>query len=189
MRLFLASESPRRRELLKNLIADFEVESAEVCELGADCALSPEAIVAHNAAIKAEAVALKHPDAWVLGADTVVAMDGRVYGKPRNMAEAKEFLRSFSGRSHSVLTAVALRCGAAGEKVDFISCSQVVFQKLSEDVIAEYLRLVPVLDKAGAYAIQEYGDMLVESVTGELENVIGLPVAALREQLVNIGII
>lgn len=189
MRLYLASESPRRRMLLERVVSDFAVESAQVDELSTSSGLAPEAVASHNAAIKADAVARKHPEAWVLGADTIVVMADKIYGKPRDLAEAKVFLREFSGREHKVLTAVALRKQSEECKVDFISVSRVRFRELDEEVIEKYLSLVPVLDKAGAYGIQEYGEMLVESWDGELENIIGLPVAELKRCFCNIGIL
>lgn len=189
MLLYLASESPRRRQLLSGVISDFAVESAQVSELNTSEDLSPSEVAAYNASAKAEAVARRHPDAWVLGADTIVVMAGKIYGKPRDLQEAKEFLRDFSGHEHSVLTAVSLRKAADQLKVDFISESHVRFRKLDDEVIEKYLSLVSVLDKAGAYGIQEYGEMLVESLDGELENVIGLPIAELRCCFSKLGIL
>ena len=189
MRLYLASESPRRKVLLASVISEFAVESAQVDELSAAAGLAPSEVAMHNAAIKAEAVAVKHPESWVLGADTIVVLADKIYGKPRNLTEAEAFLREFSGREHKVLTAVALRKKSEDRKVDFISSSTVRFRKLDDEVIARYLSLVPVLDKAGAYGIQEYGEMLVESWDGELENIIGLPVAELKLCFSRIGIL
>ena len=183
MRLFLASESPRRRELLKLAVESFEVETASVTEISASESVTPEDAAGCNAALKAEAVACRHRNDLVLGADTVVILDGKLYGKPRDLEQAKEFLRTFSGREHRVVTAVALRHAATDYKDDFIAESRVKFRVLSNEDIASYLALVPVLDKAGAYGIQDHGEMLVESITGELENIIGLPVAELRKHL------
>lgn len=165
------------------LVKDFAVEAAEFEELDADAGLPPQAVAAANAAGKADAVAAKHPEDWVLGADTIVVLDGRIYGKPRDLAEARSFLQAFSGRCHECMTAVAIRQKKSNKKIDFVAISQVRFHKLDDRVIDEYLAKVPVLDKAGAYGIQEYGNMLVESIDGELENIIGLPVAALKERL------
>lgn len=189
MRLYLASESPRRRELLARIVEDFAVEKAAVEELSNSGTMTPEELALHNAALKAEFVSARHPENWVLGSDTIVVLDGRIYGKPRDMAEAADFLRQFSGREHRVLTAVALRCGAKAVKSDLVAESHVRFRKLDDDTIAEYLSLVPVLDKAGAYGIQDHGEMLVESIDGELENIIGLPVGALQKRLMELGIL
>lgn len=180
-RLLLASESPRRRALLAGLVKEFTVEASAVEEIAEASDMSPLEIAAANAAAKADAVAQKNPADWVLGADTVVVLDNKVYGKPRNTNEAREFLMKFSNRTHEVITAVALRNIERNVKDDFASVSQVKFRKLDAGTVEKYLALVPVLDKAGAYGIQDHGDMLVDSVEGEIENIIGLPVKALAE--------
>lgn len=180
-RLLLASESPRRRALLAGLVKEFTVEASAVEEIAEASDMSPLEIAAANAAAKADAVAQKNPADWVLGADTVVVLDNKVYGKPRNTNEAREFLMKFSSRTHEVVTAVALRNIERNVKDDFASVSQVKFRKLDAETVEKYLALVPVLDKAGAYGIQDHGDMLVDSVEGEIENIIGLPVKALAE--------
>ena len=188
MRLFLASESPRRRVLLKRLIEDFAVEAAGVEEIDSRSA-TPLEVAVCNAELKARAVSLRHPEDWVLGADTVVILDGKSYGKPANLQEAAEVLKTFSGRTHLVVTAISLQRAADNRQHDLTAKTEVVFRKLSNEVIAEYLATVPVLDKAGAYGIQERGELLVESISGELENVIGLPVAALKPLLESLKII
>ena len=188
MPLLLASESPRRKHLLAQLTDDLQIEAAQVEELTAAADMSPVQVAMYNAALKADAAAVKHKQCWVLGADTIVVMDGRVYGKPADLAEAREFLQKFSGRTHEVVTAVALRRAEDNASYDFTAVSHVRFRQLSDEVINEYLSLVPVLDKAGAYGIQEYGDMLVESLDGELENVIGLPVEKLKQAFDLLGI-
>ncbi len=189
MRLFLASESPRRRELLQTLVKEFAVEAAGVEELDSSAELAPEELVLANARLKAQAVSGHHPGDWVLAADTVVVLAGRIYGKPRNLAEAAEVLQEFSGKVHEVITGVVLECRASNKKSEFAAVSTVKFRKLSKAVIAEYLSQVPVLDKAGSYGIQEHGEMLVESMTGELENIIGLPVKALAKEMEKLGIL
>ena len=188
MRLLLASESPRRRELLKQLTSDFAVEAAVVDEIKSG-SMEPSEIAAHNAGLKAKAVATLHPDVWVLGADTVVALENKCYGKPRDLEEAAKFLRELSGRTHKVISAISLQRSEENIQHDLVVETLVTFRSLSEETIREYLAKVPVLDKAGAYGIQEHGGMLVESVNGEVENVIGLPVAALRKLLESLKII
>ncbi len=189
MRLFLASESPRRRELLKRIVTEFAVEGAAVRELTAADGVPVAELPVRNAALKAAAVAVRHPCDWVLGADTVVVLDGVIYGKPRDLAQASEFLRHFSGRVHEVLTGVSLQQACSQRQIGFTVTTEVRFKVLTESVIAHYLTEVPVLDKAGAYGIQDHGDMLVEGIVGELENVIGLPMAELRARLVTLGVI
>ena len=188
MRLFLASESPRRRELLQTLCSSFTVKAAQVEEISAASNWEPPAVALYNAGLKAAAVAEKFPDDWVLAADTIVVLDSRIYGKPRDIEEAKRVLLEFSGRTHQVLTAVVLQCRSENKKSEFVAESTVKFRKLSKQDVESYLAQVPVLDKAGSYGIQEKGDMLVEEITGELENIIGLPVKALAEEMKNLGI-
>ena len=187
MDLFLASESPRRRELLGRIVKAFRQESAAVCEVTATDGITPLLAAQLNAAMKAQAVAQQHPESLVIGADTIVVMDGKLYGKPSDLAEAFRFLQSFSGRTHSVITAVALRCSCKALEDDFYAESQVKFHACSAEDINRYLSLVPVLDKAGAYGIQEYAEILVESFSGELENIIGLPIRLLRRHLEQTG--
>ncbi|MBE6403530.1 MAG: septum formation protein Maf [Lentisphaeria bacterium] len=189
MRLFLASESPRRRELLKTLVKEFTVEAPCVEEISSSAELSPEELVLANAALKADAVCCRHPEDWVLAADTVVELDNKVYGKPRDLAEAAEVLQVFSGRTHRVITAVVLECRNKNKKSEFAAVSTVKFRNLSKHDIACYLSQVPVLDKAGSYGIQDKGEMLVESIEGELENIIGLPVKALANAMIDLGIL
>ena len=181
MRLILASASPRRRELLARCGFDFTVAPAPAEELTdfPDLRLLPE----ENARRKAEAAAVLRPDALVVGADTLVLCGGRAMGKPADLADAARMLRELAGRAHEVVTGVALRCRARGLAESWSAVSEVVFKNLTDADIAAYLRLVPVLDKAGAYAIQEHGDMLVARFTGELENIVGLPLERLRARL------
>ncbi|MFZ9682680.1 MAG: Maf family protein, partial [Cephaloticoccus sp.] len=147
-RLLLASASPRRRELLGQLGIPFAVITAEV-EEHEDPATDPRTMVAHNAALKAGWVAARHPEDWVLGADTTVFIDGHALNKPADRAEAAAMLRRLSGRTHTVFTGIALRRQATGLKVDRGVASEVTFKVLTEDVIADYLAKVHTLDKAG----------------------------------------
>ena len=141
MPLLLASESPRRKHLLAQLTDDLQIEAAQVEELTAAADMSPVQVAMYNAALKADAAAAKHKKCWVLGADTIVVMDGRVYGKPADLAEAREFLQKFSGRTHEVVTAVALRRAEDNASYDFTAVSHVRFRQLSDEVINEYLSL------------------------------------------------
>ncbi|MBR2345319.1 MAG: septum formation protein Maf [Lentisphaeria bacterium] len=181
MELILASQSPRRCELLQRCGFDFTIRTAEVEELTClpDLAKLPQ----ENARRKAAAVAASYPDALVLGADTMIIFENQAVGKPHDLDEAAEFLRRFSGKMHEVVTGLALLCPARDICDVWSEVSQVTFKKLTPEVIAEYLQKVPVLDKAGAYAIQEHGDMIVADYTGELENIIGLPLIRLRKRL------
>ena len=177
--LILASGSPRRRELLAGMGMEFEVVSPPVVELDGRSAptLSPAELARANAHLKA-AAALRR-GWWILGADTVVTLDGVVFGKPRSLEEAREFLRALSGGTHEVVTGLAL-ISPDGLAEVFHETSRVTFRVLSDEVITRYLAQVDVLDKAGAYALQENGDWLVERVECSRANVIGLPVERLK---------
>lgn len=134
-----------------------------------------------NAVAKAKAVAASRPSDLVLGADTLIELDGRILGKPRDLADAKAMLRAMSGSVHNVSTGVCLASEEGRILCQFVDVSVVRFKRLSDEAIELYLNGVHVLDKAGAYAIQERGEIIVESVEGSLDNVIGLPVARVAE--------
>lgn len=178
--LVLASASPRRRALLAEAGVACEVAAADVIELRAGDAPHLDAVqmAEVNAGLKARGAWRR--DRWVLGADTVVALEGRVFGKPATLREARQFLRVLSGRTHEVVTACALLGGVGGDEL-LHDISRVTFRVLTDETIDRYLAAVPVLDKAGAYALQEQGEMLVEHVEGSHANVIGLPVERLTE--------
>jgi septum formation protein len=181
-RLILASASPRRRELLSRLGIPFEVVVADVTE-HEDPATDPRAMVTHNAALKADWVAGRHPDSVVLGADTTVSLDGRAINKPRDLDEARSMLRLLSGREHTVFTGVAVRRAATGLRIDQGVASRVTFKPFGDAVIEDYLRRVNTLDKAGAYSIQEHSDMIVAGYEGSLTNIMGLPMEATKQIL------
>jgi septum formation protein len=181
-RLILASASPRRRELLAQLGVPFEVVVADVTE-HEDPATDPRVMVAHNAALKADWVAARHPDAVVLGADTTVFLDGRSINKPRDLDESRSMLRRLSGREHTVYTGVAVRRLSAGLRIDRGVSSQVTFKPFGDAVIEDYLRLVNTLDKAGAYSIQEQTELIIAGHTGSFSNIMGLPMEATKQIL------
>ena len=170
-RLILASRSPQRRAILEQLGVDFTVEvPAGVEELTEG---DPRGLVVENALRKARAVS-GDP---VLGVDTAVVLDGRVYGKPRDEAEAETFLRSLSGRDHEVISGIALRRG--GAELTDAAVTRVKFRALEAAEIAWYLRSGEWRERAGGYAIQGKGAALVAEVDGDYLNVVGLPVTAL----------
>lgn len=179
--LILASQSPRRRELLAREGLEFTVIVRDTDEVH-DASLLPEALCARNAAAKAEAVAADYPHATVIGADTLVFIDNTPLGKPADEAAAIAMLSRLQGRTHCVCTAVAVIL-PDGERRDFAEKSYVTFRPLTREQILHYMSLVHVYDKAGAYAIQEHGDLIIESFQGDLDNVIGLPVASLLKKL------
>ncbi len=170
--------------MLTALGLTFDVVTAEVTELDGTTAphLSPAGLATENARLKAGAVAQRMPGRWVLGADTVVTLAGRIFGKPGSPAEAREFLRSLGGKKHEVITGVVL-LDPAGRPEQFHDISVVTFRPLTGDDIARYLAEVDVLDKAGGYALQERGEWIVAGVEGSRSNVIGLPVEKLSALL------
>jgi septum formation protein len=187
LRLILASASPRRRELLAGLGYEFSIVPAEVTEHEAPDA-DPRAMVAHNAALKADWVAARHPDATVIGADTTVFIERTVLNKPRDAAEARAMLRMLSGRTHTVFTGLAVRRLRDGLTLDRGVASEVTFKALDEATIELYLSRVHTLDKAGGYAIQEHGDLIVAGFTGSLTNIVGLPVDEMKQLLTQAGL-
>ncbi len=180
MNLILASASPRRKELLARLGIPFAVHAscAEERSEGPWMMLALE-----NACAKAEEVSLRYPDSVVIGADTVIEFENRILGKPRDLADAERMFASFSGKTHAVTTGCAVLCRSRNLRVRFAETSLVTFRTLDRKAIREYLSLVPVLDKAGAYAIQDHGDRIIERYEGDLDNIIGLPVTRLGETL------
>ncbi len=165
----------------------FEVVEAPVIEFTAATApgRDPATLAETNASLKAGATAL--PGRWTLGADTVVARNGRIYGKPGSLEEAREFLRALSGGVHEVVTGCVL-LGPQGERMQFHETTRVIFHELDDAIIDRYLAQVPVLDKAGAYGLQEKGELLVEKIEGSRTNVIGLPVERLLPILRELGL-
>jgi len=184
--LILASASPRRRELLGGLGIPFTVEVAQVVEFE-DPAADPRLLVAHNAALKADWVAARHPAALVLGADTTVFLDGSVLNKPADGAEARAMLRRLSGRTHTVFTGLALRRLSTGLKEDEGVTSEVTFRILDEAVIEAYLARVHTLDKAGGYSIQEGSELIVAGYRGSFTNIMGLPLETTKHILTRCG--
>ena len=181
MQIVLASASPRRRELLKELVPDFRVLPAKG-EERADPSLSPEETVKELARRKAEEVAalIQSQECAVLGADTVVALDGKILGKPKDEADAFRMLSALSGRTHEVFTGVCLIL-PGGEKTVRAERTEVEFYPLSEEWIREYIAGGSPMDKAGAYGIQDGG--LARRITGSYSNVVGLPLELCRELL------
>ena len=173
--VILASASPRRSALLKEAgpaFAGMRILTSHV-EEGSD--------PLENAMLKADAVAQMNPRALVIGADTVIRFEGKTIGKPADLADAKRSLAMLSGRTHDVATGVCVRCVEADILVRFEDITHVTFRTLTPAIIDKYVRDVNVLDKAGAYAIQEHGEDIIESIDGSLTNVVGLPVERLKE--------
>lgn len=182
--LVLASRSPRRRELLLAAGAPQVSIVPSDIEESSDATAGLAELVLANARAKAADVAGLHPRAIVLGADTLVWLEGAALGKPADLDDARRMLARLSGRVHQVCTGVHLVRLNPHLQIEFHETTHVRFRSLDSVAIEAYLAKVNVLDKAGAYALQEHGDLIIESVEGNRSNVVGLPVertlAALR---------
>ncbi|MEO7933381.1 MAG: Maf family protein [Chthoniobacterales bacterium] len=175
MDLVLASTSPRRIELLSHLGHTFRIVPPGVEESSAGH-LTPRELSLLNAKRKSHAVAAFEPTSIVIGADTVVAIAGETLGKPADLDEARSMIHKLSGRTHQVVTSVWITRLHPFHMVAFTEVSEVTFRSLDSHSILAYLEKIDPLDKAGAYAAQEYRDEIIESIQGSLDNVIGLPV-------------
>ena len=178
--IILASSSPRRKEILTGMGIRFECRSAAANE---DTDLPPREAVLEISERKARAGAAGLPEGIVIGADTLVSLDGVRLGKPADSAEAIRMLRSLSGRTHSVFTGVCLLDAASGKIEKQAAETKVTFRRLEEDEIRDYVDTGEPLDKAGAYGIQGGAGAFVESIEGSWTNVMGLPVEMLKEML------
>ena len=186
MRIILASQSPRRRELLERMgTTKFDIIPAKGEEI-ADPALSPQALVEALSRQKAAEVADQFPDALVIAADTVVAIDGKVLGKPNSPEHAIEMLTNLSGRAHHVYTGFTVRCGQT--IVTAHEDTTVKFRQLTAQEIASYVATGEPMDKAGSYGIQGFGCVLVSGIQGDYYNVVGLPVCRLFQVLEQFGV-
>lgn len=182
--LILASSSPRRKELLENLHISFEVSSSDVDE-SFDPALTPGEIVMELSNRKAKVVSELNPDSFVIGADTVVVLEGTVLGKPKDRSEAYLMLKNLSGTTHSVFTGVSI-IGPEKEK-NFYVKTDVVFWELADEEINAYIDTGEPFDKAGAYGIQGFGSVLVKEINGDYFSVVGLPVSKTVRELRTAG--
>ncbi|MFZ5806314.1 MAG: Maf family protein [Verrucomicrobiota bacterium] len=171
----LASASPRRKALLEEAGLVFCMETSDIDEVNGGEGMNPKEIVLLNAQRKAYAVSARHAGKNILSADTMVVCDGKIIGKPADLNEAKSILNHLSGKMHEVLTAVVWLAPKKQASFKEIACTKVFFLRLTDHLIEDYLNKVNVLDKAGAYALQEHGEMLIEKIEGSLTNVIGLP--------------
>lgn len=181
--LILASASPRRRELMKYLQIPFEVQTSSAEETGEG---KPEDMVTQNACSKARAVSRQNPGRWVLGADTLVFLDGKPLGKPRDEDDAAHMLKMLSGNTHQVMTGVCLTDGI--HEYTAADSTDVIFCEIPEDEIMRYIRTGEPMDKAGAYALQGYAGAWVSGIRGSYSNVIGLNIARVRQLLITAGL-
>ena len=179
MKIILASASPRRKELLKLIFDDFEVSPSNADET------LPEGLPAENAAeylacLKAKSIN-NAANTVVIGCDTVVVIDGKILGKPKNESDCKKMLKTLSGKSHFVFTGVCILYN--NQEISFTEKTEVVFHDLSENEIEKYINTGEPFDKAGGYGIQGKGSLLVKEIHGDYFNVVGLPVSAVNQKL------
>jgi septum formation protein len=176
----LASASPRRRDLLREAGYAFEILPAHMDEV---VAATPHGTVLGNAQVKAHAIARQRPESLVLGVDTEVWFDGRVFGKPADMDDALRMLRELNGRMHEVYSGVCLAWDGGAQERTFVEITRVHFHNRTDDELRAYLARIGPLDKAGAYAAQEDDGVMIARVEGSFTNVIGLPMEALAREL------
>ena len=183
-KLILASQSPRRLELLQQITDQFEVVPSSV-EEKLDYGLRPEENVRLLARAKAENVAKNYPECWVIGADTLVALHQEILGKPVDVSDAHRILSRLSGKEHRVMTGICVV--SPGKTIDTAVTSKVRFKSLTDEEISNYIQTGEPMDKAGAYAIQGKGNFMIREFSGSKSNIIGLPIDELKTLLAKTG--
>ena len=179
--IILASQSPRRKQLLEAAEIDFEIQVADVDETNPP-GMNPRIDAEHLAKKKAEVIAKKNTDAIIIAADTIVLIDDEILGKPKDETDAKQILQKLSGRKHEVITGVCLQ--NAVKQISFSVTTEVFFRTLSSEQIDHYVTNYKPMDKAGAYAIQEWIGMVgIEKINGDYYNVMGLPIGEIVKKI------
>ena len=182
MKVILASASPRRKEILQNTKLNFDIQKSDIEEVILENE-SPEDMVVRLAYEKAFDVAKRNTDRLVIGADTIVALDNEVLGKPKDQNEAYQMIKRLSDKTHKVITGISLINLKENKIIKDYVVSFVTFKDLSEDSIKDYINTNESLDKAGAYGIQGYGALLVKNIQGDYFNIVGLPISKLSDLL------
>ncbi|MDI6604572.1 MAG: Maf family protein [Thermoanaerobacteraceae bacterium] len=182
MRIILASNSPRRRELLKGIGLDFEIVSSNIEEISEET--EPSLLVMNLSKQKALSVAesLKD-DALIIAADTAVEINGNILGKPKDKFEAYKMLKRLSGKCHSVYTGISLVSSSDLKLISDYEVTYVYIKELNDDIIWRYVKTGECFDKAGSYAIQGYGSLIVSKINGDYFNVVGLPLSKLSDMM------
>ena len=184
MKVILASASPRRKEIFQNTKLNFDIQKSDIEEVILENE-SPEDMVVRLAYEKAFDVAKRNTDRLVIGADTIVALDNEVLGKPKDQNEAYQMIKRLSNKTHKVITGISLINLKENKIIKDYVVSFVTFKDLSEDSIKDYINTNESLDKAGAYGIQGYGALLVKNIQGDYFNIVGLPISRLSDLLKN----
>ena len=185
--IILASESPRRKELLKKIGLKFKVEPSNY-EEDTSSELEPHELAKSLSLEKAKLVAKNHKNVLVIAADTFVVFEGKILGKPRTKTAAREMLKRIDGKTHSVITGFSIVDSVSNKALSKSVETKVQLRKLSSNEIDAYVESKEPLDKAGAYAIQGLGSVIVEKIEGDYFNVVGLPLSALAESLKEFGV-
>ncbi|MGL4345886.1 MAG: Maf family protein [Cellulosilyticaceae bacterium] len=187
-KIVLASGSPRRKQLMGLIPVSYEVIVENTDEY-VDENKSPQENVIALAAQKAEAVAKRHQDRWIVGCDTVVVCEGKILGKPKDEEDATVMLMQLSGKTHQVLTGACLMHEGLGEVHSFVEATKVHFKHMTTEEIAYYVATKEPMDKAGAYGIQGYASVFIQGIEGDYYNVMGLPVHRLYEILKKLNLL
>jgi septum formation protein len=186
-KIILASTSPRRKEIFAKLKLDFEIqESSYEEDMSLD--MSPEQLAEHLSAGKARVVAEKNPEALIIAADTFIVFEHHRLGKPKTPEKAREMLEMLSGKQHQIVTGVTIIDAATRKTVSFHDTIKIYVQELTPEVIEAYIKTGEPLDKAGAYALQEIGSLLIEKIEGDFFGAMGLPLRRLAQELEDFGI-
>jgi len=183
----LASQSPRRKQLLEQIGLKFEIDPSNY-EEDMSLKMEPNKLAEFLSLGKAKDVARRHKDSIIISADTIVAIDGEVFGKPKTSERAKYMLQKLSGRGHSVITGFAIIDTETGKEISKSVETKVYFKNLSEKEIDAYIATGEPLDRGGGYAIQGLAALFVEKIEGDYFNIVGLPILALTTELKNFGI-
>ena len=182
--IILASGSPRRHELLKKLCSNFKIQVSDAIEVQNN--LEPKILAVENAKLKAQDVFNKNPGAIVIGADTIVVLNGKIFGKPKNPADAEKMLSQLANKRHEVITGLAICAG--GKIFTDYDVTEVYFGEMTTEEIKKYVATGEPLDKSGSYALQGGATKFIEKIHGDWSNVVGLPVYRLKKLAQEAGI-
>lgn len=184
--MILASKSPRRKEILESVGFNLKIISVDIDECSDEIDICDK--IKDIAYKKVKAVADRYSDEYVVGADTIVELDGEIIGKPKDEREAYEILKRLSGRTHNVITAYSFINRKKNLEIKDCSVTKVYFKELSDEMIEWYIGTKEPMDKAGAYGIQEKGAIFVEKIEGDFFTVMGFPIERFMERLLNLGV-
>lgn len=185
--IILASASPRRKDLLKQIGINFEIDPSNYQE-EKNLNLEPHELAKYLSLQKAKDVALRHKNSIIIAADTFVVFEGKIIGKPDSKEEARERLKEMNGKPHSVITGFTIIDTETNKMVSKSVKTKVYFKNITPEEIDSYVASKEPMDKAGGYAIQGLGGILIDKIEGDYYNVVGLPLAVLVEELKNFGI-